>query len=239
MEPEPVRPEIVATIEAWRKKSTVIGLNISKLLYMGGYTGNNMFALKDDYPKLVRALIRFLIEDLQAFVLLVPHVYGGEESAESEVTLCRQLLEELKMSYPGKIAFLDEAFNHRQIKYVIGKCDAFVGARMHACIAAVSQCVPTVALAYSDKFAGVMEAAGVAVRVVDLRAATINDACAAVSDTVTSRAGLRRGLQDCIPGVKARVQALFESKSFQQFLHSVPNVESGRSSRYAFREPCV
>jgi len=34
-----------------------------------------------------------------------------------------------------------------ETKFLIGHCDFFVGARMHACIAAVSQYVPAVTLA--------------------------------------------------------------------------------------------
>ena len=46
------------------------------------------------------------------------------------------------------------------MKYLIGQCDFFVGSRMHSCIAAVSQCVPAVSIAYSDKFIGVMATLG-------------------------------------------------------------------------------
>jgi hypothetical protein len=46
----------------------------------------------------------------------------------------------------------------------------FIGSRMHACIAALSQGVPTVGLAYSDKFRGVFESLGLERLVADLRA---------------------------------------------------------------------
>jgi polysaccharide pyruvyl transferase WcaK-like protein len=41
---------------------------------------------------------------------------------------------------------------------------------MHACIAALSQCVPALGLAYSNKFSGVFETIGVGSLVIDLRA---------------------------------------------------------------------
>jgi polysaccharide pyruvyl transferase WcaK-like protein len=36
-------------------------------------------------------------------------------------------------------------------------CGFFIGSRMHACLAAISQCVPTVSIAYSSKFITVMK----------------------------------------------------------------------------------
>lgn len=46
-----------------------------------------------------------------------------------------------------------------QTKWVVGKCEVFVGARMHAAIAAISSCVPTILLAYSQKARGLTDAA--------------------------------------------------------------------------------
>ncbi|MFV2038145.1 MAG: polysaccharide pyruvyl transferase family protein, partial [Paracoccaceae bacterium] len=47
-------------------------------------------------------------------------------------------------------------------KSYIAGMDFFIGARMHACIAAFSSGVPVVAMAYSRKFAGVFETLGYA-----------------------------------------------------------------------------
>ena len=58
-----------------------------------------------------------------------------------------------------------------ELKWVIGQCDWFCGTRMHACIAALSQGVPSTSIAYSDKTAGVFETAGVEDGVVDPRVA--------------------------------------------------------------------
>jgi polysaccharide pyruvyl transferase WcaK-like protein len=43
----------------------------------------------------------------------------------------------------------------RQIKYIISKCRAFIGARTHATIAAYSSCVPTLVVGYSVKARGI------------------------------------------------------------------------------------
>lgn len=55
----------------------LVGLNVSSLLYMGGYSRDNMFQLREDFPRLIDAIVEFIAEQLHARVLLIPHVCGG------------------------------------------------------------------------------------------------------------------------------------------------------------------
>jgi colanic acid/amylovoran biosynthesis protein len=149
-----------------RKDRPLVGLNVSGLLYMGGYNRSNMFGIHVDYPKMIRNLVRWFIETAETDVVLMAHVTGKREGDENA---CDSLYEDLKDECGGRLHLADSAVNHREIKYLIGKCDFFLGSRMHACIAALSQEVPAVGLAYSRKFAGVFETVGVEDLVVDLR----------------------------------------------------------------------
>lgn len=47
-----------------------------------------------------------------------------------------------------------------ELKAVIGKCDLFIGGKMHANIAATSMHVPTVGMQYGHKFYGIMRLLG-------------------------------------------------------------------------------
>ena len=55
-----------------------MGLNVSGLLDMGGYTRNNAFGLKTDYRALIYNVIDFLIEKKQVDVATWhrTHVFG-------------------------------------------------------------------------------------------------------------------------------------------------------------------
>ncbi len=191
----------------------LVGLNVSKLLYMGGYSRNNMFGLKEDYAALTRELTVFLIDKLGATVLLIPHVAGEAESEESEITLNRQLLQEWKPAFGNRICFIDKALSHRQIKALIGHCDLFVGGRMHACIAAISQGVPTVALAYSDKFAGVFETIGLRDLVVDLRSLDAQFVLDRVARSYLQRDGIKIRLAERIPHAMTIMENLLRQDS--------------------------
>ena len=50
---------------------------------------------------------------------------------------------------------LPRTLNAAEIKWVIGQCDLFAGARTHATIAAFSMMVPTLSIAYSIKAWGI------------------------------------------------------------------------------------
>jgi polysaccharide pyruvyl transferase WcaK-like protein len=67
------------------------------------------------------------------------------------------------------------------IKGIIGLCDFLIGSRMHACIAALSQGIPTVGVAYSKKFKGVFDSIEMGHMVSDARSvdmqSTIEDIC--------------------------------------------------------------
>jgi len=227
MEPEPVTAAVSGQMADLSRTGPVVGFNISSLLYAGGYTGDNMFGLKEDYPALMDAILVLLVNELGARVVLVPHIFGDPESEECEVKLLRRIAPGWSTKYPGQVMFFDQVFNHRQIKSLIGKCDFFVGSRMHACIGAVSQCVPTLGLAYSSKFAGVLNAEETGAQVCDLRSAGTAEVLAAVRSSFCSRQQARERLEHAIPRLKAAAEDIFASADFQALLASTQAVCPG------------
>ena len=212
LQPEPpARIELAGFGSLDEHEGPLVALNVSGLLFMGGYTRNNMFGLRADYPQFTRDLIGLLAEKKGASVLLVPHVFGQDK--ESDTSACEQLYEELKDKYPDRLGLVRGQYNQHEIKYVIGKCDFLVGARMHACIAAVSQAIPAVCVAYSDKFIGVMSAIGVDSIVADARALDEPQLLEFVEKALDGRAAIRERLEQRMPEVKSRVLNLFVEPS--------------------------
>jgi len=185
----------------------LVGLNASGLLAMGGYTRKNMFGLRANYMQLVYSLIEFFVEKQNTKVLLVPHVFGRE--GESDSIICEKIYQQLKEKYPGQLGLVCGSYKVGEIKYIIGQCDFFVGSRMHACIAALSQNVAAVAVAYSDKFIGVMRSIGIGSLVVDARELLPNQILDRVEEAFQQKASLRRQLEQVIPQVKETVLQLF------------------------------
>lgn len=161
--------ELSNLLEQRKQQRPLVGINPSGLLLRGGYTGGNMFGLRDVFSAVIDDLVKTAVEKLDANVILVPHVVGVVGSEEDESRVCERLAAGYRKHYGDRVFAPPPNLDHRQMKRLIGYCDFFTGARMHACVAAVSQCVPTLCLAYSDKFAGVMKPLGSGAHVADLR----------------------------------------------------------------------
>lgn len=155
-----------------------VGLNVSGLLYNGGYTRNNQFDLKADY----RALIDRLVADWSARPGLVLHLVGHVNSqqlpVEDDYAVCQALADRS----PG-VRLAPRFASPGEAKSYISGLHFFSGARMHACIAAFSSGVPVLPMAYSRKFNGLFGSLGYP-HLVDLKA----------DDTDSARDRLEQGL---------------------------------------------
>lgn len=128
-----------------------VGINVSALLWHGGYTRNNQFGLKCEYQELIRNIIKYFLSMDGVKVHLIPHVVNGERSIENDYAVSYDLYEEF--NNPNLILaplFLDPVI----AKGYIAGMDFFMGARMHSTIAAFSSGVPVIPMAYSRKFNG-------------------------------------------------------------------------------------
>jgi colanic acid/amylovoran biosynthesis protein len=158
-----------------KDRRNLVGLNINGLLYNGGYTRDNMFGLALDYRRLVHDVARKLLEQTDCSILFIPHTFAPEGAVESDPQACREVFDSLK-EFAGRIHMLHGEHDQHAVKGIIGLCSFFIGSRMHACIAALSQGIPTVAVAYSKKFMGVFDSAGMGHMVVDARDTNMADA---------------------------------------------------------------
>jgi polysaccharide pyruvyl transferase WcaK-like protein len=209
---DPIAPthlDILGLSRSNRASANLVGLNLSGLLWMGGYTQSNMFGLRCNYQELMRELIDLLIVRLGCNVLLVPHVFGTNTNRESDSAVCEKVFAELEEKYPGRLGWVRGELNQSEIKHVIGSCGFFIGSRMHACIAALSQSVPAVSIAYSDKFISVMKTLGVEGLVLDSRTMSAAEIVQAIAEAFRERASTRRVLKEKLPEVRRTVLNLF------------------------------
>lgn len=208
----PEEPEVHAVLERARARGgAVLGVNLSGLLYNTPGEDRARFHLRDDYRELVDLLLARLLDDAHATVLLVPHVVSPCTAAESDIAACRAARARLAPELAARVEIVPELGDPMQAKWVIGRCDWFSGMRMHACIAGLSQGVPTVAIAYSDKSQGVFETAGASDRVVDPRVLGAREVVDRVVATIAEREGMREALADQASAVHAQWRHEFEA----------------------------
>lgn len=128
-----------------------VGLNVSSLMWHGGYTKNNQFNFNFDYQKITRRIIDYFLLMPNVKLHLIPHVVGSHSSIENDYEISRKLQEEYGVDNLLVSPFFLDPID---AKSYISALDFFTGARMHACIAAFSSGVPVYPIAYSRKFNG-------------------------------------------------------------------------------------
>ncbi len=192
------------------QKDVLIGLNISGLLLNGGYTRKNMFGLKMDYELFLVRLIQSLLASADNRIILVPHTFGPATSVESDPAACALIRDRLSSSQQERVHLLLGEYDQNQIKALIGQCDFFVGSRMHACIAALSQGIPTVGVAYSRKFRGVFDVICAGGWVVDGRDLDEEKALQATLQVFVQREELRVPLLERIRDVQSLLSSTFD-----------------------------
>lgn len=119
-----------------------IGINISPMIVRNesveGITVSNYKKLMDH-----------ILQTTDCSIALIPHVMWNYNDD-------RLTLAELYQDYKDNDrVVLFEDMGCQQLKYIISKCRAFIGARTHATIAAYSSCVPTLVVGYSVKARGI------------------------------------------------------------------------------------
>ena len=170
-----------------------------------------MFGLKTNYRELIDGIVDYLMKDEGVLVLLVPHVLAPSRTVEDDPNACWQLYEKLSEKYSGRIFLTKGNYNHNNIKYIIGLCDFFIGSRMHACIAALSQSIPAVGIAYSKKFHGVFESVGLGDCVADAYQCSNNSELLSIVEAAfEKRDQTRKHLDRVIPQIKAEILGMFE-----------------------------
>lgn len=160
-----------------------VAFNVSGLLWAGGYTGDNQFGLRADYREYCNRVVSALLEAGHD-VELIAHVYSGGD--EDDYIACRALQAGQPRATLGpRFATPVEAKTH------IALSDVFIGARMHATIAAFTAGLATVPVAYSRKFGGLYGSLGYRA-LVDLQEMDTDHAVEATLGYVEDRAHWRK-----------------------------------------------
>lgn len=191
-----------------------IGLNISGLLYSGGYGGKNSLKLKLDFAELTHKLIDWATNVQKSEVWLISHVTSRSIPEEDDSAVADKLIKQFPLLKKAP------AFNSPvEAKTFMSQLDFFVGARMHACIGAFSAGVPTVPLAYSRKFNGLFSSLGYPV-LVDCLVHTTDEGYKLVLDAFESRGAIthcveegKRLAEKKLSGYEKYLDSLFLVKS--------------------------
>lgn len=211
-------PEVPPHIELQPPPSSgtpgeIVGLNVNGLMYHGGYTRKNMFGLKLDYATFLPKLLERLATVHDGEFWLVPHTFAPPGDVESDNGACDELRAQLPADLRPRVRVVAAEYDQHQIKGVIGQCGFFIGSRMHSCIAALSQGIPCVGVAYSMKFEGVFATVGVGDWVLDGRTLSNDETIDRIVDLFARRAVIRSDLGRAADRARTRLREVFAELS--------------------------
>ena len=188
----------------------LLGINVSGLLFEGAYTSTFKDDLRERYRQSLLTLLSKLIECNEYKILLIPH--GFSQDTQSDSGACVNVLSLLPETLRHRISILCGDYDQHEIKGIIGGCDFFIGSRLHACIAAIGQCVPTAAIAYSRKFRGVFETVGLGDMVVGLADHDTTELVNRMLDLIKRGPEIRTRLSETIPKTRNLVLRLLQDE---------------------------
>ena len=190
--------------------STYIGLNVNGLMYNGGYNKNNMFNLKLDYHDLLDGIICNFCRDSNIHIVLVPHTYGGKGNVNSDPVAIETVFKKYYSRF-SNLHVLKGEYNQSEVKGIIKHFDFFIGSRMHSCIAALSQEIPTIGVAYSRKFIGVFNSIDLDEMVIDGSTVNNDEAIDIIEKLYIDRDHKKKKLSKVIPEIKETIKNVFET----------------------------
>ena len=94
-------------------------------------------------------MMNYILDNTKKNIVLIPHVMNNKDLG------VLRLLYKDYINNDRVYLIENEKLNAKQLKYIISKCDLYIGARTHSTIAAYSTNVPTLVLGYSVKSKGI------------------------------------------------------------------------------------
>ena len=144
--------EILVHEGIFKGDGPLVGLTPSRLL-------GHRFNPQDprQFEDLMANVANYLIEQKGATVVLLSHVMGPGVDRDDRIVAGR-IFDQIRNQ--AKVRVVKGDYRPEELKGLIGRYDMCLGLRMHANIAALSMCVPTLAIAYSRKTYGIMDMVG-------------------------------------------------------------------------------
>jgi len=149
--------EIFAVEKIGKYEKPTVGISPSRLIHK--YAFPNIVDKKDKYQEYVNVMLKiieYINDTIDCSILLIPH--SGAASAmtpdEDDRAISREIFELAKNKY--KLEIIEGDYDAHELKGIIGRCDMFIGCRMHATIASTSMSVPTISVVYGHKSHGII-----------------------------------------------------------------------------------
>jgi colanic acid/amylovoran biosynthesis protein len=161
----------------FNESNKVVGLSVSQSIAKYSTQGNpeEKEIVLNNYVDIMKEFIEYLVNEKNYKVILVPHVTDTINNRHDDRIMQSMIINLLDTKINEKVFSITEDLPAIKLKSIIARCDYFVGSRMHASIASLSTSVPTIVIAYSKKYLGIMSHFGMEDFVFDVTTLSYDD----------------------------------------------------------------
>jgi len=178
-----------------RVENILLKENISIKRRLIGISANVMLDDKENkYANSMAQLIDYAIEKLNAQVIFVPHVLSMDAGGRIDDRVMGEKIYKL-IRNKQNIKLIKGEYSPEELKGIIRLCDLFIGGRMHANIAAISSCIPTIATSWSHKYSGIMQTVGQEKYVCDFKTMDFEELKSKIDDLWNNKETIREELK--------------------------------------------
>lgn len=190
--------EILSEEGIGKIQKPLIGINPSGLI--SRFRGKGHQKAEEEFANIMAKVIDSLVKNLNATIIMIPHVYVID--ADDRVGIDKIFRE---VENKSKVWVIKNEYTPHELKGIIGQCDLFIGARMHATIASTSMLVPTVGIAYSHKMHGIIgEMLGQEKYIIDIKELDYETLISKINDAWENRGEIKEELEMKIPMIKEK-----------------------------------
>lgn len=155
------------------------------------------------YIEQVARLADHAVSTIGAAIVFIPNELSPIESTD-DVHFSQRVVDAMECRDEAVIAPTAE-LTARQLKGVVGQCDAVVAARYHTIVAALSQAVPVLAIGWHAKYAGVMGLVGQEDFVCQVGSMTLDELRAKFDALWHSRQAIRDQVRAALPRIEQHI----------------------------------
>ena len=180
-------PSSLKPFQFTNKEKPIIGINLSQHID-SLYTNKS----SNKYRELMIQFIDILIERYDVNILVIPELRKKTVPAYDDYFVSKTIVSQLK--HQDHVFIIQDDCSPSTLKAAVGYCSLLVSPRFHMVIFALSQRVPSIAIAYSPKALGIMNMLGQSQYVLNLNDLSINTLLQAVDNIWIDRDKISRAL---------------------------------------------
>lgn len=138
-----VEIEAIMKSENISANSVLIGITVTRYKAITAYKHLNINESYNKHSEVIANVLDSLVEHKNAQILFIPHSIGLEKHLDDRI-LSEYIFNKCKNKEEIKV--IKNEYSPEELKALMGKCDFFIGERLHSVIGAMSMNVPSIVL---------------------------------------------------------------------------------------------